>query len=220
MRKRLLIAGLAVLSALALSAVTASGASAAATAYTVGSATAIPAEEGTGWFLDSLSNWTLTTEQAGTSIVLTGTGAIDCGNCMLHNQDSPMDVTGSTGGLTFTGVTVNLPNCAVEFPGSGSGNFATLALNLTASNPGSLVLSTVGGTFAEFKLTGVNCAFGGTTFVVKGTSVTGSVTADVLTINSTTDLTVNKKAATLTGNATITAGTTTALYHPIELKAS
>ena len=219
MSRRLLIAGLVALCALGLSALAASGASADTTAYTAGSPTAIPVGESTGLGLDALTTWELSTEQFGASIVLTGT-AVDCENCMIENQENAgvMDVTGSIGGLLFTGVTTNIQNCTVEDPVKGAGTVTTEALKVTVQTPTSVVVTPVnGGTFATFHVVGPKCLIAGN-YAIKGTSLTGTISGDAVFVNSTKELTVNKKPATLKGQATITVGLTGGTYHPIEFK--
>jgi hypothetical protein len=219
MRRRLFISGLAALCATAFSVVAASGASATATAYTATSSTAIPAGTSTGLAVDQLSNWVLATEQFGAKLVLTETGGIDCENCMVENQASPMDFTGTGGRLLFTGVTVNVPNCTVEEPGKGAGTVTTEPLKVTASVPTSAMLSPVTPTtFAVIHVVGGSCVIKGN-YTVKGSSVTATVSGDVLKVNSTTELKTNGELTTLTGEATLTAGVTGGTYNPIELKA-
>jgi hypothetical protein len=225
MNRRLLIAGLAALSALAVGTVAASGASATATAYTVGSPTAIPAGTSTGLALDSLSNWVLTTKQFGASIILTGTGGIDCQNCMGENQASPMDFTGTGGRLLFTGVSTNISGCTPEDPVGGPGTVTSEPLKITASNPGTANLRPVTGTtFAVFHLMadpGQTCPIAGNyTVEDKGAGLTASWSGDVLSVNSTTELAVNGQKASLKGEMTLTAGVTGGTYHPIEFKES
>ena len=210
MSKRLLIAGLAALCALAVSAVAASGASATATAYTVGSATAIPAGEETGLGLDPTTNQVFVTSQFGATIELIGSGGIDCVECMAHNQASPMDVTGTGGRLLYTGVTVGEPfseNCTVEdtsipAPFTKTDAVTTERLEVTASEPGTAVLRPVnaaGETISEFATIhivakpGKTCAVAAS-YIVTGTGVTGTVSGDVLSVNSTTELKVNRKS--------------------------
>ena len=235
MSKRLLIAGLAALCALAVSAVAASGASATATAYTVGSPTAIPAGEETGLALDATTNWILVSSQFGATIELVAE-RIDCVECMAHNQASPMDVTGTGGRLLYTEVRVGgafEENCTVEdtsipAPLTKTDAATTERLEVTASEPGSAVLRPVnaaGETIEQFATIivvakpGKTCSIAGS-YVVTGAGVTGTVSGDVLSINSTTELKMNKKAVSLTGSATITAGVTGGTYHPVELKSS
>ena len=137
-----------------------------------------------------------------------------------------MDVTGIGGRLLYTEVRIAgfEPQCTVEDPVKGGMTVTTETLKVTASDPGAAVFTPVNanGEFATIHIVstaGNSCSIAGA-YVVKGATLTGSVTADVLTVNSTTELKVNKKAASLTGAATITAGVTGGTYHPVELKSS
>lgn len=203
--------------ALAFGAIAASAASATATAYTVGSPTAIPAGESTGLAFDSLSNQVLSTKQFGAKLVLTATGAVECTECMIENQASPMGVVGS-GKISYTGMTTNIPHCVVP---EGKTTVHITIFHVTTHG------------FWIFKWTtstplvtihiesepGETCPIAGT-YNVEGEEMTGTINGDVLTVNSTKDLTVNGEPATLKGEMTITAGVTGGTYHPIEFKES
>jgi len=149
MSRRIILAGLAALCALAFGAISASGASAQnTTAYTCvagqgetsshcdpGSTgegnyghVAIPASESTQLTIDPIGEVILSAEIFGAEIEMRATG-VQCIDCMAenHEEGTEMDVTGSGGQLRFTDVTVNHheEECTVvddeSVTGSGAG---------------------------------------------------------------------------------------------------
>jgi hypothetical protein len=238
------IIGLVALCALALSAFAASGASAGTTAFTcVKGGTGFTEEhcktkgapgefghvaitEKTTLALTSLTNPVLTGKLFGATVELAATG-VECIECTAENKEvgGVMEVTGSGGYLTFTGVkVVGLETkCEARDTGKGEDVMTELLKFTTTSSAGATLEPVTGTILAEFDIVakpGQSCSVAGTGLKVTGKAAT-TVSGATLTVNVTKasgELKLEGEPASMKGEATITAGKIgSGVHHPVAL---
>ena len=245
MSRRITIIGLAAICALAFAAISASGASAAeTTAWTcveggsggqgtkfsnadcsVSSAggafghVEIPVNTSTSLKLNTLVPPVLKTIIAGASVTLEATG-VECLACTAANKGSAgsMEVSGSGGKLKFIGVTVaSSPTKCEVVGGSVTTNELKVASTGTAEATISPLTGTALATFTIAAKAGQTCAVAGP--VTVNGDANGTLKGSFLTVNVPTaskTLTVGVNGASLTGEATVEAGTG-GTFHPAAL---
>lgn len=179
-----------------------------------------------GLKLKKLSNFQLTTKIGLATVVLDGTGAVECLNCMGHNTvgGGKMFAFGENGKLRFNGVTINTKNCAV----AGGGVVVTEPMRFTTLSPTEVAFEPVpaaAGTVAEIELENKEgaCPLVGTPPVpIKVTGhADGKLSGAHLTFKTGAgELSVGTQTAKLEGEATVTAGVTGEEATPVALTAS
>ncbi len=248
MSRRMTIIGLAALCALALSAVAATGASAGTTAFTCVSGgaagpnkftdedcvtvnnttgtfghTAIPPNTLTTLKINKLTNPKLEGKLFGANVTLEGTG-VECVGCSAENKEvgGVMEVTGTGGTLTFTGVKVVGLEEKCEVVGTKVEDITTKPLKFTTTvSTGATLEPETGTTLAEFSIkakTGKECSVAGSNFKVTGKSA-ATLKGAKLTVNVTKEsgeLKLEGEKAALKGEGTVVAGTG-GVFHPVAL---
>lgn len=162
------------------------------------------------------TNEVITSVQFGAELILTAS-ELECVSCSAENEKvgGVFHASGS-GRLLFKKVSLNVANCTVEDPVKGPGTIFTEPLKFsTTSKSGYKWEPVTPSTFAVIHIVGASCSIAGN-YTLTGTAF-ASATGATFSFNVTTELKMNKKAATLVGKGTQSAGHPGEPHNPMTL---